>query len=1002
MSNIQKAFKAKAKRGLCMAAGGVIEQNSRPLAAPVIQGNAADLIQNPTGIQDSPGGGELVVMGHDPMADLNSLTPNTQTSNRFYGGHLGNDPHFSASTSRVMQERNLGRGGSSGSGYVPAQRNTPAPNLMTPVDDLFQPRRGLQLADGGVVGLLRNRSAAIDGAVNAASQPAARPAAPAPVAAALPSQASDYAAQAAAIEAEQLAAARAAAAPKPKQGLMSRLGFAQGGVVQPNMYLGEQIRASQPPNLLDAAGDVVDSLPYAAAQFVPGMNVPLGGAAMAVHAAQGRTGELPLDAAAMIPGGKGVLLAKGAKLAAKRAVGGLGRAANSVQALGAADAFGAPAYAQGGVVRLQGPGTGTSDDIPLTLRTGGQGMDINVSNGEGLAVLPAKTMRNPEAVEAVNDIIETTNGKPPRGLKAGASYADGMFDKVRAGVSGAANWVADKVAPAAAEAPATPAGGTAAPVAEAPSTPISAKTQAALRANMADQSLYGRTVEAVGNAKRSLERGAARVAASPYARELGRAATIVAAAGPAIENSLGENRIKPVGERTLGTDAAAGVLNSVDAGAKFIDNMASPITRGLNYAVKTFGGPENYFNDRALSNVVRRGIASTGEFTAPTTQNGEKVKIAGASSAPAQPAAIEPGAQERTFGASGAAPAPTPAAAADTQPPQPPTNDIQVRSIRGANGKMQPEFYGTNVKQTYTGADGKPTTNWYETQAYKDSQVQAAKDKELLKTYEKWGLEGDLKSNNPAYQARGLARQKVFNENAQTDLARTQSMNDRDFKRQGLEIQREDLGLRRSQEQRAIAAASRQAQLAAAEEGRKADEATSKKQDNYHKYLESVLTMPLTDSNGNVTNVPDARAIAEFTSKADATVAAMEEATRNTAEHSRWVDPQTKKPKSAADLDDTQKSWILNRFKAYQRIKQAQKGWATLGYADKFDTNDLSLLDGAEEGDYISFPKLKAKLGFVPRIQKKDLAYSDGPIGLTDLQLGKTPYDALTNNILGR
>ena len=265
MSNIQKAFKAKAKRGLCMAAGGVIEQNSRPLAAPVIQGNAADLIQNPTGIQDSPGGGELVVMGHDPMADLNSLTPNTQTSNRFYGGHLGNDPHFSASTSRVMQERNLGRGGSSGSGYVPAQRNAPAPNLMTPVNDLFQPRRGLQLADGGVVGLLRNRSAAIDGAVNAASQPAARPAAPAPVAAALPSQASDYAAQAAALEAEQLAAARAAAAPKPKQGLMSRLGFAQGGVVP--HYVGHEERAEQrqqagqPDPYANAAGAVVDSLP---------------------------------------------------------------------------------------------------------------------------------------------------------------------------------------------------------------------------------------------------------------------------------------------------------------------------------------------------------------------------------------------------------------------------------------------------------------------------------------------------------------------------------------------------------------------------------------------------------------------------------------------------------------------------------------------------------------------------------------------------------------------
>lgn len=744
------------------------------------------------------------------------------------------------------------------------------------------------------------------------------------------------------------------------------------------------------PSLRFADGGIINTLRNRGAVIDAAVDSAVGGGAPAPAAA-------PVAAAPALP-------SQAADYAAQAA-------AMEAEQLAAARAAAAPkpkqglmsrlGFAQGGIVKIAGPGTGTSDDIPLTLRTGGEGMNINVSNGEGLAVLPAKTMQHPEAVAAVNDIIETTNGKPPRGLKAGASYADGMFDKVRAGVSGAANWVADKVAPAAAEAPVTPAApaGGAAPVAEAPATPISAKTRAALRANMADQSLYGRTVDAVKETGAKLSRGAARVAESPYARELGRATTIVSAAGPAIENSLGENRIKPVGERTLGTDAAAGVLNSVDAGAKFIDNMASPITHGLNYVVKTFGGAENYFNDRALSNAVRRGIASTGEFTAPTTQNGEKVKIAGASSAPAQPAAIEPGAQEPAALGPYTGRAPTSAAVADTEKP---ANDIQVRSIRGANGKMQPEFYGKNVTQTYTGADGKPTNNWYDTQDYKDSQVRAAKDKELLKTYEKWGLEGDLKSNNPAYQARGLARQKVFNENAQTDLAREVAAANRDLQRQGLEIQREDLGLRRAQEQRAIAAASRQAQLAAAEEGRKADEATSKKQDNYHKYLESVLTMPLTDSNGNVTNAPDARAIAEFTSKADATVAAMEEATRNTAEHSRWVDPQTKKPKSAADLDDTQKSWILNRFKAYQRIKQAQKGWATLGYADKFDTNDLSLLDGAEEGDYISFPKLKAKLGFVPRIQKKDLAYSDGPIGLTDLQLGKTPYDAYLNNILGR
>lgn len=878
MSNIQKAFKAKAKRGLCMAAGGVLGtyDSGAPIKAAVMGGgNPADLIQNPTGIQDSPGGGELVVMGHDPMAGLNSLTPNTQTSNRFYGGHLGNDPHFSASTSRVMQERNLGRGGSSGSGYVPAQRNAPAPNLMTPVSDMFQPRRGLQLADGGVVGLIRSRNAAIADAANADSQPAARPAA-APVAAALPSQAADYAAQAAALEAEQLAAARAAAAPKPKQGLMQRLGFAQGGVV-----------------------------------------------------------------------------------------------------------------------RLQGPGTGTSDDIPLTLRTGGQGMDINVSNGEGLAVLPAKTMQHPEAVEAVNDIIETTNGKPPRGLKAGASYADGSapyklgsdpeLEQKRMVDAGLASpdstgfgssvgnslrrfTVAHSNDPdsvAVRSGTATPEqlqrakGGMARAMetdspfdVAAPIAPLGASVKAAVEAA---PGVVSRGLSAVRGMLPSFGKSAEPVAAK-------------AAAAPVAEVAA------PVA-KTLSREAADYLAANAAKDAKF-SKAATP-------AVAT--SPAG-----AVGNIPARANVANAVGQTVTSNDARVVTPA---------ATIEPGAYEPAALGPYTVRAPTPAAVADTEKP---ANDIQVRSIRGANGKMQPEFYGMNVTQTYTGADGKPTTNWYDTQEYKDSQVRVAKDQALLKTYEKWGLEGDLKSNNPAYQARGLARQKAFDENNRTEAEREVAAANRDLQRQELDIRREDLGLRRAQEQRAIAAASRQAQLAAAEEGRKADEATSKKQDNYHKYLESVLTMPLTDSNGNVTNVPDARAIAEFTSKADATVAAMEEATRGTAEHSRWVDPTTKKPKSSADLDDTQKSWVINRYKAYQRIKQAQKGWATLGYADKFDTNDLSLLDGAEEGDYITFPKLKAKLGFVPRIQKKDLAYSDGPIGLTDLQLGKTPYDAYLNNILGR
>lgn len=82
-------------------------------------------------------------------------------------------------------------------------------------------------------------------------------------------------------------------------------------------------------------------------------------------------------------------------------------------------------FANGGIVKLSGPGTGTSDDIPMKVNKGGKSLDVNVSNGEALAVLPAKTAQNPAAVDAVNDIIYQTNGKLPKGLRAGGHYAEG-------------------------------------------------------------------------------------------------------------------------------------------------------------------------------------------------------------------------------------------------------------------------------------------------------------------------------------------------------------------------------------------------------------------------------------------------------------------------------------------------------------------------------------------------------------------------------------------------
>lgn len=66
-------------------------------------------------------------------------------------------------------------------------------------------------------------------------------------------------------------------------------------------------------------------------------------------------------------------------------------------------------YARGGVMPVVGKGTGTSDSVPVVVA----GQEVRLSNGEGVAVLPAKTMKNDAAVGAIEDIIEDTNGRRP-------------------------------------------------------------------------------------------------------------------------------------------------------------------------------------------------------------------------------------------------------------------------------------------------------------------------------------------------------------------------------------------------------------------------------------------------------------------------------------------------------------------------------------------------------------------------------------------------------------
>ena len=89
-----------------------------------------------------------------------------------------------------------------------------------------QPRR---FADGGIVGLLKNRKKTIDDAINGAESPNAIVQANPPSAGnpSMGSQADNYAAQAAKLEAEQLAQARAKFTQPKKKGF---LGFANGGI----------------------------------------------------------------------------------------------------------------------------------------------------------------------------------------------------------------------------------------------------------------------------------------------------------------------------------------------------------------------------------------------------------------------------------------------------------------------------------------------------------------------------------------------------------------------------------------------------------------------------------------------------------------------------------------------------------------------------------------------------------------------------------------------------
>ena len=227
--------------------------------------------------------------------------------------------------------------------------------------------------------------------------------------------------------------------------------FANGGSVRqaptqsPNANWGKRPQMDEATTrIVNAAGNVVDHPAYAAAQFIPATSIPLGGIAAGVHALQGRTDELPIDAAAMIPAAKGVMLAKGAKLAAQNVIGATGRVANGVQALSSVDAFGSPAYANGG--KIKGPGTPTSDSIQAKITDTGE--PIAVSTGERIVSKAQDVYLQKVAsglgFDSLDAMLEAGTGKPvgPT-IKGGMKHAfnGALLEKPRDPVVVPGKWI---------------------------------------------------------------------------------------------------------------------------------------------------------------------------------------------------------------------------------------------------------------------------------------------------------------------------------------------------------------------------------------------------------------------------------------------------------------------------------------------------------------------------------------------------------------------------------
>lgn len=253
--------------------------------------------------------------------------------------------------------------------------------------------------------------------------------------------------------------------------------------------------------------------------------------------------------------------------------------------------------------------------------------------------------------------------------------------------------------------------------------------------------------------------------------------------------------------------------------------------------------------------------------------------------------------------------------------------------------------------------------------------------------FEKMRIDSDLSSNSTGDRQRGALRQSVRTANQQAEIEKAKAANEASWKQSDLDIRKEDVSLKRE-------AAQREMEQKRFENEDKANEGAIKRDEALTKRLASRFVTK--DAKGNQT--PNTEAAADFLSHADATVAEMEKKTRGTPEHSRWFNRNTGKPKGAGDLGTTDLDMLTGLYDVKRRFRDS--AGSLPGYADKGDSLDLMDYAGTINGEHVEFPRLSAKQKRSVRAQKKDFDFEDGPIGAMDFTTSHTgtPTDRYTRH----